>query len=244
MTTTEVDNWPGDVEGLQGPDLMDAHARHAERFDTEIVFDHIHTRAAAAAGRSLLTGDSGAYTCDALIIATGASASTWACRPRRRSGHAACPAAPPATASSIQEARRGGDRRRQHRGGGSAVSVQHRRARDAGASPRQTSRREDPAGPSVRSGEGTARSPSRGISVLDEVLGDEAGVTGMRITQRQERCDRGRSPSTGVFIAIGHKPNTALFEGQLDMNQRLYPGQGRHRRRRHRHQHSRRVRRR
>ena len=130
MTTTDVDNWPGDVEGLQGPDLMQRMRRHVERFGTEIVLDHI-THADLSARPFTLVGDSGRYSCDALIIATGASArylgpalGAAVSRPRRfRLRHLR-------RLLLSRPARRGG-RRRQHRGRGSAVSVAPGRARDA-----------------------------------------------------------------------------------------------------------------
>lgn len=103
-TTTEVDNWPGDPHGLTGPALMQRMQEHAERFETEIVFDHIH--AVDLAGKPFtLRGDNGTYTCDALIVATGAARATWGCRRSRRSWARACRPAPPATVSSTATAK-------------------------------------------------------------------------------------------------------------------------------------------
>lgn len=99
-TTTEVDNWPGDVEGLTGPALMERMQKHAERFETEIIYDHIHT-AELQSRPFTLKGDSGTYTCDALIIATGHRLNTWACRPKRRFPAKAYRPALPAMASFI-----------------------------------------------------------------------------------------------------------------------------------------------
>jgi thioredoxin reductase (NADPH) len=104
MTTTDVDNWPADADGVQGPDLMARFEKHAARFNTEMIFDHIHT-ALLTEKPIRLIGDAGEYTCDALIIATGASASTWACLPKRSFPARACRPAPPATASSTRTSR-------------------------------------------------------------------------------------------------------------------------------------------
>jgi NADPH-dependent 2,4-dienoyl-CoA reductase/sulfur reductase-like enzyme len=153
MTTTDVDNWPADADGVQGPDLMARFEKHAARFNTEIIFDHIHT-AALTEKPIRLIGDAGEYTCDALIIATGASAQYLGLPSEEAfsgKGVSAC-----ATCDGFfykNQAGRG-DRRRQHGGRGSAVPRQHRQPCHGGASPRQVPRREDPAGQAVREGEG------------------------------------------------------------------------------------------
>ena len=143
MTTTDVDNWPADADGVQGPELMERFQKHAERFDTEIVFDHIHTRAARRSARSRWRATPATYTCDALIIATGASAK-YLGLPSEQSfmgkGVSAC-----ATCDGFfyKSQDGGGHRRRQHRGRGGAVPGQHLQPGDAGAPPRQVPRRED-----------------------------------------------------------------------------------------------------
>ncbi len=214
-TTTEVDNWPGDVEGLMGPDLMERMRKHAERFHTEIVFDHIHT--AKLQERPLrLIGDSGEYTCDALIIATGASAqylglpSEQAFMGKGVSGCATCD---------------GFFYRNQKvaviGGGNTAVEEALYLANIAGevtlVHRRQQFRSEkillDKLMEKVASGKVRLELDS----VLDEVLGDDSGVTGIR-TRNVKTDERKNLELQGVFIAIGHKPNTDLFAGQLEMH--------------------------
>ena len=213
-TTTDVDNWPGDVEGLQGPDLMERMRRHAERFGTEVIFDHIS--AVDLRRRPLwLQGDNGEYTCDALIIATGASAMYLGLDSEQQflgRGVSAC-----ATCDGFFYK---GQRVAVIGGGNTAleealylsniarhVTLVHRRERFRGEKILQ-----DQVFKKAQEG----KIAIRWDSVLDEVLGDETGVTGMRIkgTKTGETAD---VDLTGVFIAIGHKPNTAIFEGQLDM---------------------------
>jgi thioredoxin-disulfide reductase len=214
-TTTEVDNWPGDVEGLMGPDLMERMRKHAERFHTEIVFDHIHT--AKLQERPLrLIGDSGEYTCDALVIATGASAqylglpSEQAFMGKGVSGCATCD---------------GFFYRNQKvaviGGGNTAVEEALYLANIAGevtlVHRRQQFRSEkillDKLMEKVASGKVRLELDS----VLDEVLGDDSGVTGIR-TRNVKTDERKNLELQGVFIAIGHKPNTDLFAGQLEMH--------------------------
>ena len=214
MTTTDVDNWPGDVEGLQGPDLMDRMRRHAERFETEIVFDQIN-RAQLHRRPFLLTGDSGGYSCDALIIATGASAmylglpSEEKYRGRGVSGCATCDgffyknqdvAVIGGGNTAVEEALYLSNI-------AAHVTVVHRRDKFRAEKilQHQLFERE-------RSGKVTIE----WNRVLEEVLGDETGVTGIRIKDPRDGSTM-EIPLTGVFIAIGHKPNTALFEGQLEM---------------------------
>ena len=213
-TTTEVDNWPGDVEGLMGPDLMDRMRRHAERFNTEIIFDHVHT-AQLQERPFRLIGDAGEYTCDALIIATGASAqylglpSEEAFMGKGVSGCATCDgffyrnqkvAVIGGGNTAVEEALYLANI-------ASEVTLVHRR---------QQFRAEkilvDKLMEKVNSGKVRLALDS----TLDEVLGDNSGVTGMRLRNvvNDERQD---IPLQGVFIAIGHKPNTDLFTGQLEM---------------------------
>ena len=215
MTTTDVDNWPADPDGVQGPDLMARFQRHAERFDTEMIFDQIHTVDLAPSPKRLV-GDNGEYTCDALIIATGASARYLGLASEQAfmgKGVSAC-----ATCDGFfykgQDVVVIG-------GGNTAVeealylsniaktvTVVHRRDRF-----RAEAILVDKLMAKTRDG-GNMRVVWN--HVLDEVLGDASGVTGVRLKQRD-------GPQTqalrvhGVFIAIGHTPNTELFNGQLDM---------------------------
>ncbi|MFA7096702.1 MAG: thioredoxin-disulfide reductase [Gammaproteobacteria bacterium] len=215
MTTTEVDNWPGDPEGVQGPDLMDRMRRHAERFDVEIVFDHIN-QADLQQRPFRLTGDSGVYTCDALIIATGASAqylglpSEQAYRGRGVSACATCDgffyrnqkvAVIGGGNTAVEEALYLSNI-------ASHVTVVHRRDKF-----RSEKILADQLLDKARNGNVTIE----WNSVLDEVLGDDSGVTGMRIRNVQDNSIKEISVH-GIFIAIGHKPNTDLFAGQLEMS--------------------------
>jgi thioredoxin reductase (NADPH) len=214
MTTTDVDNWPGDVEGLQGPALMARMRRHAERFNTEIVSDHVHS--ADLAARPLrLQGDAGIYTCDALIIATGATAKYLGLPSEERfrgRGVSAC-----ATCDGFFF--RG--RRVAVIGGGNTaveealylshiaqhVTLVHRRDRLRAEKILQDRLfREVEAGKAAIVWNHT----------VDEVLGDDQGVSGVRLKSAQDGETRRLSVS-GLFVAIGHEPNTALFAGQLAM---------------------------
>ena len=215
MTTTEVDNWPADAQGVQGPELMQRFQQHAERFGTEIVFDHIHT-ARLTERPFTLVGDSGTYTCDALIIATGASAmylgleSEQAFMGKGVSGCATCDgffykgqevAVIGGGNTAVEEAIYLANI-------ASKVTLVHRR---------DTFKAEaimvDHLMEVVKSGKIVLELDS----VLDEVLGDKSGVTGMRI-RNVKTGDRKEIPLQGVFIAIGHKPNTELFAGQLELD--------------------------
>ncbi len=214
MTTTDVDNWPGDVEGLQGPQLMERLRRHAERFHTEIVSDHIHT--ADLRSRPLrLVGDSGTYTCDALIIATGATAKYLGLPSEekfRGRGVSAC-----ATCDGFFFR---GQRVAVIGGGNTAVEealyLSHIAAHVTLVHRRERLRAEkilqDRLFREVEAGKITVVWDH----TVEEVLGDAQGVTGMRLAsrlggQKQELA------VTGVFVAIGHAPNTGLFAGQLEM---------------------------
>ncbi len=214
MTTTEVDNWPADHHGVQGPDLMARFLAHAERFHTEIVFDHIHT-AKLAEKPIRLIGDSGEYTCDALIIATGASAmylglpSEEAFMGRGVSGCATCDgffykgqnvAVVGGGNTAVEEALYLANIAKK-------VTLIHRRDKFR-AEPIMVDRLMD----KVKEG----RIELRLFSVLDEVLGDDGGVTGIRIRNAQTGAAEDIALQ-GVFIAIGHRPNTEIFAGQLEM---------------------------
>ena len=214
MTTTDVDNWAGDPDGVQGPDLMDRMRRHAERFETEIIFDHIN--AAELGERPFrLTGDSAVYTADALIIATGASArylglpSEQAFRGRGVSACATCDgffyrgqkvAVIGGGNTAVEEALYLSNI-------ASEVTLVHRR--DALRAEKILQRHL-----LEKAEHGNVRLAWN--STLDEVLGDASGVTGIRIKSTLDDSTRDLDLQ-GVFIAIGHQPNTQLFEGQLDM---------------------------
>jgi thioredoxin reductase (NADPH) len=214
MTTTEVENWPGGDEALQGPPLMENMRLHAERFHTEIIFDHIHT-CDLKQRPFRLEGDAGVYTCDALIIATGASAmylglpSEEAFRGRGVSGCATCDGffyrdQPVAVIgggnTAVEEALYLANI-------ASHVTLVHRR---------DSLRAEKILQDRLFRKEAEGKVTIAWNHVLDEVLGDDSGVTGMRIRNVTDESTRD-IPLQGVFIAIGHKPNTAIFEGQLEM---------------------------
>jgi thioredoxin reductase (NADPH) len=215
MTTTDVDNWPGDVEGLQGPALMERMLRHAERFNTEIINDHIHT-ADLSARPFKLEGDYATYTCDALIISTGATAmylglpSEEAFKGRGVSACATCDGffyrgKPVAVIgggnTAVEEALYLSNI-------ASKVTLVHRR---------DELRAEKILQDHLFEKEREGKVEIRWNSVLEEVLGDDAGVTGMRIRSVKDDAEASDIDLDGVFIAIGHKPNTSLFDGQLDM---------------------------
>lgn len=214
MTTTEVDNWPADVNGVQGPELMQRFMEHAERFKTEMVFDHIHTVKLDARPFTLI-GDSGTYTTDALIIATGASAkylglpSEEAFKGRGVSGCATCDgffykqqdvAVIGGGNTAVEEALYLANICR-------TVTLVHRRDKFR-AEPILIDRLNE------KAAEG--KIIFRLHSELDEVLGDASGVTGARIRSNQTNTTEDIA-LTGVFIAIGHHPNTSIFEGQVEM---------------------------
>lgn len=214
MTTTEVDNWPADAMGVQGPELMARFQQHAERFETKIVFDHIHTARLQQKPFQLI-GDSGTYTCDALIIATGASAQYLGLPSEGKfmgkgvSGCATCDgffyrgqdvAVVGGGNTAVEEAMYLSNIAKH-------VTLVHRR---------DTFRAErimiDHLMEKVKEGKITLQLNQ----TLDEVLGDNSGVTGMRLKHAQTGATQDFA-LTGVFIAIGHKPNTDLFTGQLKM---------------------------
>jgi thioredoxin reductase (NADPH) len=213
-TTTDVDNWPGDVEGLQGPDLMERMRLHAERFDTEIIYDHIHT-ADLSARPFTLTGDSGTYTCDALIIATGASArylgldSEEAFKGRGVSACATCDGffyrnKPVAVI-----------------GGGNTAVEEALYLSNIASKVIVVHRRDKFRSEKILSDKLLEKSRTGNVQIewnytLDEVLGDDMGVTGLRIKSTEDGSCK-EMDVHGVFIAIGHTPNTDIFAGQLDM---------------------------
>ena len=214
-TTTDVDNWPGDVEGLQGPDLMNRMLQHVERFDTEIVFDHIHTAELSEKPYKLI-GDAGEYTCDALIIATGASAQYLGLPSEEAfqgKGVSAC-----ATCDGFFY--RGADVA--VIGGGNTAVEEALYLSNIANSVTLVHRRDKLRSEKILADRLFEKEKNGNINIewnhtLNEVLGDDSGVTGMRIksTENGETKD---IDLKGVFIAIGHKPNTDIFADQLDMN--------------------------
>ena len=215
MTTTDVDNWPGDVEGLQGPDLMVRMLKHVKRFDTEVIFDQIHTAELNEKPFKLI-GDSGTYTCDALIIATGASAMYLGLPSEeayKGKGVSAC-----ATCDGFfyrgQEVAviGGGDTAVEEAlylsNLASKVTIVHRR--DQFRSEKILAER-------LKERADNGNVIIEWDHILDEVLGDDSSVTGMRIKHTKSDASK-EIDLKGVFIAIGHRPNTSIFEGQLDMN--------------------------
>jgi len=211
MTTTDVDNWPADVKGVQGPELMERFQKHAERFETEVVFDHIHT--ASFQERPLrLQGDAGEYTCDALIIATGASARYLGLESERKfmgKGVSACATCDGFFYKGQDVAVVGG--------GNTAVeealylsnitrhvTVIHRRDKFRAEKILQKKLFD------------RSNVTMRWNHVLDEVLGDAKGVAGVRIKNIQTGATQ-QIDLQGLFIAVGHTPNTGIFEGQVEM---------------------------
>ncbi len=214
MTTTEVENWPADIEGLQGPDLMERFLKHAERFDTKIIFDHINT--VDFKQRPLvLKGDTDTYTCDALVIATGASAQYLGLPSEQEfmgkgvSGCATCDGffykgqdvcVVGGGNTAVEEALYLSNIAKH-------VTVVHRRDKF-----RSEKILQDRLFAKQKEGKVTIL----WNHTLDEVLGDKTGVTGVRLKSTADGATRDLV-LTGCFIAIGHKPNTEIFEGQLEM---------------------------
>jgi thioredoxin reductase (NADPH) len=214
MTTTDVDNWPADATGVQGPELMERFQKHAERFDTEIVFDHIHS-AALGARPFVLEGDSAAYSCDALIIATGASARYLGMASEQRylgKGVSAC-----ATCDGFFY--KGQDVA--VIGGGNTAVEEALYLANICRRVTLVHRRDKFRAEKIMVDKLMKRVAERKIaleldSVLDEVLGDASGVTGVRVAHASTGAKKDFALK-GLFIAIGHTPNTQLFAGQLEM---------------------------
>jgi len=215
MTTTDVDNWPGDVDGLQGPELMDRMRRHAERFNTEIIFDLIN-KTDLSKRPFTLTGDNGVYTCDALVIATGASAMYLGLPSEetfRGKGVSAC-----ATCDGFFY--------RQKPvaviGGGNTAVEEALYLSNIASHVTVVHRRDKFRSEKILSDQLMEKAKTGNVAIewnceLDEVLGDNSGVTGMRIKNTQDGSTKDID-LLGIFVAIGHKPNTAIFDGQLEMN--------------------------
>jgi len=217
MTTTDVDNWPGDVEGLQGPDLMDRMRRHAERFNTDVVNDHIHN--VDLGQRPLrLFGDDSEYTCDALVIATGAVARYLGLESEERfkgRGVSAC-----ATCDGFFFK----DQPVAVVGGGNTAVEDALYLSNIASRVTLVHRRDALRAEKMMQDQLFARNQPNGPveivwnHVVDEVLGDESGVTGLKLASTKDTGVMREFTVSGVFIAIGHNPNTDLFTGQLDMD--------------------------
>ncbi len=214
MTTTEVDNWPGDNEGVQGPELMARMLKHAERFETEIVFDHIN-EVNLQQRPFTLKGDQGSYTCDALIISTGASARYLGLESEENfkgRGVSAC-----ATCDGFFY-------RNQNVaviGGGNTAVEEALYLSNIAAKVTVIHRRDKFSSEKILSKQLLEKADKGNVEIiwnhtLDEVLGDDSGVTGLRLKSMTDESTQ-EIAVHGVFIAIGHTPNTSLFEGQLDM---------------------------
>ncbi|QBZ82725.1 Thioredoxin reductase [Hydrogenovibrio crunogenus] len=214
-TTTEVDNWPGDVEGLTGPDLMVRMQKHAERFGTEILFDHIHTAELNQRPFKLI-GDSGEYTCDALIIATGASAKYLGLESEeafKGKGVSAC-----ATCDGFFYR----NQKVAVVGGGNTAVEEALYLSNIASEVTVIHRRDSFSSEKILSKQLLEKAENGNINIefnsaLEEVLGDKMGVTGLRIKNNQTNESK-EIDVAGVFIAIGHTPNTGIFDGQLDMD--------------------------
>ena len=217
-TTTDVDNWPGDAEGVQGPQLMERMQRHAERFGTEIIFDQIN-KVALQERPFLLSGDSGQYSCDALIIATGATARYLGLESEENfkgRGVSAC-----ATCDGFFYK----NQAVAVIGGGNTAVEEALYLSNIASKVTVVHRRDSFKAEKILINQLLDKAENGNVEIiwnhtLDEVLGDQSGVTGLRL--------RGSDGATrelavqGVFIAIGHTPNTALFAGQLEMNANGY----------------------
>jgi len=214
-TTTDVENWPGEAEGLQGPDLMQRMLEHAERFETEVVFDHIHTTDLGQRPFRL-EGDSGVYTADAIVIATGASAQYLGLPSEeafKGKGVSAC-----ATCDGFFY--RG--RKVAVIGGGNTAVEEALYLSNIAEEVVLVHRRDELRSEKILQDRIFDREKNGNVTimwdhVLDEVLGDDAGVTGMRVKNVKSGATSDIELA-GIFIAVGHAPNTGIFEGQLDMS--------------------------
>ncbi|KRA44181.1 thioredoxin-disulfide reductase [Pseudoxanthomonas sp. Root630] len=215
MTTTEVDNWPGDAHGLMGPDLMTRMQAHAERFETEVIFDHIHTADLSKRPFKLI-GDSGEYTADALIIATGATAKYLGLASEeafKGRGVSAC-----ATCDGFFYR----DQDVAVIGGGNTAVEEALYLANIARKVYLVHRRDTLRAEKIMQDKLFAKIQAGKIEpvwhhTVDEVLGNEAGVTGLRVKSMLDDSTR-EIDIHGFFVAIGHTPNTSLFEGQLDMS--------------------------
>ncbi|MEX0707074.1 MAG: thioredoxin-disulfide reductase [Woeseia sp.] len=215
MTTTDVDNWPGDAEGLQGPELMQRMLKHVERYNTEVINDHI-SKADLSKRPFVLEGDYRTYTCDALIIATGATAKYLGLPSEdafKGRGVSAC-----ATCDGFFY--RGQDVAVV--GGGNTAVEEALYLSNIASKVTLVHRRDSLRGEKILQDQLFRRAKEGKVElkwdhVVDEVLGDDAGVNGLRVRSTKDESKLEDLAVTGVFIAIGHSPNTGLFDGQLDM---------------------------
>lgn len=214
-TTTEVDNWPGDALGVQGPELMERMKQHAERFETEVLFDHIHT-VNLQQRPFILQGDQGSYSCDALIIATGASAQ-YIGLPSEEAfmgrGVSACATCDGFFYKNQDVA---------VIGGGNTAVEEALYLSNIARKVTLIHRRDSLKSEKILQDQLLEKARSGNIEIiwnhqLDEVLGDASGVTGLRLKSTTDSSHR-EVAVTGVFIAIGHKPNTEIFKDQLEMS--------------------------
>ena len=213
-TTTEVDNWPGDANGVQGPELMERMKAHAERFETEIIFDQIHT-VKLDQRPFLLQGDTGSYTCDSLIIATGASAKYLGLESEeafKGKGVSAC-----ATCDGFFYRKK----RVAVIGGGNTAVEEALYLSNIASEVVVIHRRDGFRSEKILADKLLDKAENGNVTIkwnseLDEVLGDEMGVTGMRIKSRESGATE-ELDLEGIFVAIGHSPNTGIFDGQLEM---------------------------
>jgi thioredoxin reductase (NADPH) len=213
-TTTEVENWPGDPEGLTGPDLMDRMQKHAEKFDTEIIFDHIN-KTDLSKRPFTLTGDQGTYTCDALIICTGASAKYLGMESETAfmgKGVSAC-----ATCDGFFYR----NQKVAVVGGGNTAVEEALYLSNIASEVHVIHRRDSFRSEKILADRLMEKAKNGNVTLhldrqLDEVLGDQMGVTGIRIKETTSDATENLD-LMGVFIAIGHQPNTGIFEGELEM---------------------------
>jgi thioredoxin reductase (NADPH) len=223
MTTTDVDNWPADADGVQGPELMQRFQKHAERFGTQIVFDHIHT-VRLAERPFALAGDQATYTCDALIIATGASAKYLGLPSEQKfmgKGVSAC-----ATCDGFFY--KGRDVA--VIGGGNTAVEEALYLSNIAKTVTVVHRRDKFRAEKIMANRLLDKARSGNVRIewnhtLDEVLGDKSGVTGVRIKAAQGETTKELAVH-GLFIAIGHTPNTQIFEGQVEMENGYIVTQG------------------
>jgi thioredoxin reductase (NADPH) len=214
-TTTDVDNWPGDADGVQGPELMQRMQKHAERFESEIIFDHIHTAELSQRPYRLI-GDSASYSCDALIIATGASAMYLGLDSEeafKGKGISAC-----ATCDGFFYR----NQKVAVIGGGNTAVEEALYLSNIASEVILIHRRDKLRAEKILQDKLFDREKNGNVSIiwnhtLDEVIGDDSGVTGLRLCNLSDGSIQ-NIEVTGAFIAIGHKPNTAIFEGQLEMH--------------------------
>jgi thioredoxin reductase (NADPH) len=215
MTTTDVDNWPGDNDGVMGPDLMERMRKHAERFNTEMVFDHIN-KADLRQRPFKLTGDSGEYTCDALILATGASAKYLGLESEEKfkgKGVSAC-----ATCDGFFYR----NQKVAVIGGGNTAVEEALYLANIAEHVTVVHRRDKFRSEKILADKLLEKAKNGNVTIewnheLDEVLGDNTGVTGIRVKNTQDGSTK-EIDLMGVFVAIGHSPNTSLFEGQLELD--------------------------